>query len=195
MASTTEQVKKLRDETGVSIMDCKKALDEAKGDLEKARKLLEARSKAVALKKQSREVGAGIVTSYIHSNDRVGVLLELHCETEFVARNDQFKALAYDIALHVAAMKPEYISHEDFPKEFIEERKKFFADEVAKEKKPKEVQQKIIDGKLDAFLKENSLLSQTFVKNSEQTVADVIADATATLGEKIVVGRFVRFEV
>lgn len=195
MAIDIKAVKVLREATGASAMDCKKALEEAKGDNDKARALLNLRSKAIANKKQDRSLGAGIVSSYIHANGRVGVLIELLCETDFVARNDKFLNLAHDLALHVAAMKPEFVRPEDFPAEVVKQNRQLFEEEVTKEKKPDSVKAKIVEGKLQKFFAERSLLSQAFVKDQDHTVAEILATYTATLGERLAVGRFVRFEV
>ncbi len=195
MTVSPEKVKELREATGSSVMDCKKALEESKGDQEKALKLLAVRSKAVTLKKQSREANVGIVEAYIHANGRVGVLLELMCETDFVARNAKFKELAHDLALHIAALKPAFVSPESVPEALTKERESFFVEETAKEGKPQAVQTKIVAGKLGKFLSENSLLTQPFVKDSSKTVQDVINEYTATLGEKIVIGQFTRYEI
>lgn len=177
------------------MMDCKKALEAAQGDLAKAEQWLAVRAKAVAVKKQTREVKAGLVEAYLHANGRVGVLVELLCETDFVARNSRFKALAHDLALQITALKPAYVSAEQFPPAFIRERREFFLAEAAKEKKPAAVKAKIAEGKLTKFLNDQSLLTQPFVKNQSQTVQDVINEAIAALGEKIVVRRFARFEI
>lgn len=194
-AVTPEQVRVLRQATGASVMDCKKALEEAVGDLKKAETNLAVRSKVVALKKEARETKAGIIGSYLHANERVGVLVELLCETDFVARNAKFKALAHDLALQVAALKPAHVKPNDFPADFVAERQRAFLAEAAKEKKPAAMQGKIAEGKLAKFLSENSLLDQEFVKAPGKKVSDVIGEHTALLGEKIAVGRFIRFEI
>ncbi len=192
---TPEQVRVLREATGASVMDCKKALEEAAGDSKKAETMLAIRSKAVALKKQSRETKVGIIGSYLHANERVGVLIELFCETDFVARNAKFKELAHDLALQVAALKPAYVDPKNFPADFIAERTQAFLAEAAKERKPAAMQAKIAEGKLAKFLSDNSLLDQEFVKAPGKKVSDVIGEYTALLGEKIAVGRFIRFEI
>lgn len=194
-AVTPKQVRVLREATGASVMDCKKALEEAAGDLKKAETMLAVRSKAVALKKQARETHAGIIGSYLHANERVGVLIELLCETDFVARNAKFKELAHDLALQVAALKPAYVEPKDFPADFVAERQRVFLAEAAKEKKPAAMRAKIAEGKLAKLLSENSLLGQEFVKAPGKKVSDVVGEYTALLGEKIAVGRFVRFEI
>lgn len=195
MSISSESVKELRDATGASVMDCKKALEESRGDMKKAQNILAMKSKAVALKKQSREATVGIIGSYVHSNERIGVLVELLCETDFVARTKEFKELAHDVALHIAALKPTHLRPEDFPSDFVKERKKLFAEEVAKEKKPAAMREKIVEAKMRAFLNEHSLLEQNFVKDPGKSVKQVLNEHVATLGEKILVGKFVRFEI
>ena len=195
MSVPIEQVKQLREQIGASIMDCKKALEDARGDQAKAMALLEARSKTIATKKQGRILGAGLVHSYIHGNQRVGVLLELWCETDFVAKNDKFQQLAHDLALHIAALRPEYLSRADVPEAYVKSQTKLFIEETAKEKKPAAVKKKIAEGKLEKFLSERFLFSQPFVKDPSKTVAALLEQYTATIGERLAVGRFVRFEV
>jgi elongation factor Ts len=193
MEITTERIKELRDKTGVSIMQCKKALEEAGGDMEKAILVLQKNSKASALKKTERTLGAGVVSSYIHSTHSVGVLVELMCETDFVAKNEDFKKLAYDIALHIAAMDPQYLSADDISDEVKAQAAEIFAKDV--EGKPENLKQQILDGKLKAYFAERTLLDQSFVKNPEVTIRTLVEQAVQKFGEKTEVGRFVRYSI
>jgi len=192
---TAEQVKKLRDQTGVSMMECKRALEQSNGDYDKALELLKLKSKDVALKKSEREAKQGIIEAYIHSNGKIGVLLELNCETDFVAKNQEFKELAHDLAMHIAGMDPKYISPEDIPEEVIETEKIIYEKQFADTDKPKKVIDQIIDGKIKKFSQEICLLTQPFVKNPDMTVKELIEEKIAKLGENIKIRRFVRYEL
>lgn len=192
---TTETIKALRDQTGVSVMQCKKALEEAGGDMEKALLVLRKMSSAQAEKKSGRTLGAGIVHSYIHSNKKVGVLLELNCETDFVASNEAFVGLASDIALHIAGMSPEYVSKEQVPATETERISAFFTEELASVDKPAEIKAKILEGKLADYFKEKTLLDQPFVKNPDITIQQLIDGVVQKTGEKVEVGRFARYTV
>lgn len=193
MNITTDQVKKLREDTGVSVMQCRKALEEAQGDLEKAKIILHKISKQSADKKSDRTLGAGTVASYIHGNGSVGVIMELLCETDFVARNNDFKALARDISMHIAAMAPEYTKMSDIKEEDKIKAKELFEKEA--EGKPQEIRDKIIDGKLASYFGEKVLLSQSFIKNPEVTIQGMIEQATQKFGERTEIGRFARFSI
>ena len=193
MEITTENIKQLRDRTGVSIMQCRKALMEAAGDMEKAILILEKNSKSIALKKSERTLGAGVVQSYIHGVGTVGSMVELFCETDFVAKNDDFKNLARELAMHIAAMNPQFVRKEDIGAEDKRKALDVFADEV--KGKPENIKEKILEGKLAAFFCELTLLDQPFFKNQEATVSQVIETAIQKFGEKIEVGRFVRFAI
>jgi elongation factor Ts len=190
---TTEQVKELRDSTGISVMQCKKALEEANGDMEKAKVILRKKSGELAAKKGDRTFKAGTVQSYAHSTGRVATLVELLCETDFVSGNDEFKALARDIAMHITASNPKFLKKEDITEEARNTAKEVFMKEV--EGKPKEMQDKILDGKLATYFGEMVLLNQPFIKNPEVTIEGLIQAAVQKFGEKIEVGRFVRFAV
>ena len=190
-----DDIKRLRELTGGSIALCKKALEESDGDMEKAIFKLKKSSEALADKKSAtRTAGAGLVESYVHGNKKVGVLLELRCETDFVSRNPQFQALAHDIALHIAGVKPLYVSKEQIPQEAQKEAEAIFTEEAEKLGK-KEMMEKIIQGKLDAHFRDTSLLSQPFVKDQSITIEELIKRNSGTFGEKIEVARFERFEV
>lgn len=190
-----EEVKKLREETQAPIMECKKALEEANGDYEKAKLILKKKGEARALKKQEGETTAGIIEGYIHSNGRVGVLIELRSQTDFVSRNMEFKQLAHDLAMHIAAMNPIYVSPADIPEEELNKKKKEYLKEFENSNKPKEVLEKIIQGKLEKDFEELCLLNQNFIKDETKKVGDLIKEVTAKFGEKIEIKRFVRFEV
>ncbi|KAB2832921.1 MAG: translation elongation factor Ts [Candidatus Dadabacteria bacterium] len=187
-------VKDLREKTGAGMMECKKALTEAVGDFEKALTVLRQKGLATAAKKAGRSASEGIIGSYIHM-DRIGVIVEVNCETDFVARTDDFRALVKDIAMHIAAANPQYVSREDVPADVIENEKAIYKAQV--EGKPAQVVEKIVDGKLDKFFADTCLLDQVFIKDPEQKlrVKDLVTEKVAKLGENIVVRRFVRFQV
>lgn len=192
---TSEQIKQLREQTGISVMQCKKALEDAGGDMEQALDLLRKKGTEIAAKKSDRELGAGVIASYIHSDKRMGVLVELLCETDFVARNEEFVALADDIALHIAAMNPRYLREEDIPEADREQARGTFAKEVENMDKPEEIKNKILDGKVETYFKESVLLNQPFVKEPEKTVGELIQSAIQKIGEKIEVARFERLMI
>lgn len=194
---TTEQIKELRDMTGVSVMQCKKALEEAAGDKEKALLILRKKSGDIAAKKSDRELGAGVVESYIHSNKTVGSLVELSCETDFVARNEEFVAMARDIAMHITATGPTFIDESEITEAARAQATELFKKEVEEsgKGKPADIQAKIMEGKLTAYFAERTLLMQPFVKNPDITVKELLDGGVQKFGEKIAVARFVRFSV
>jgi elongation factor Ts len=197
MSVTATDVKAIRDRTGAGMMDCKRALEEANGDPEKAVELLRVKGQAKAAKRGEREAGEGVVSSYVHSNDRIGVLVEVNCETDFVARNDEFKQFARDIAIHVAAAAPRWVSEEDVPPEELEREREVLAQQ-ADSSKPPEVRQKMTEGRLRKWLEEVVLLKQEHVhtdKHEGRTIEQLRADISARTGENVVVRRFARFEV
>lgn len=187
-------VKQLRDMTNTSVIECKNALEESKGDIQKAAEILKRKGKAVADKKNSRETKAGIIEAYVYGNGRVGVLLDLRCETDFVAKNDLFKALAHEIALQIAAMAPQYVSASDIPEAIINEEKKAYKNELKDSGKPENIIKQIVDGKLKKRYAEICLLCQPCIKDPEQTVDGLIRDYISKVGENIQVARFARFE-
>jgi len=193
MEITTELIKSLRDATGVSIMQCKKALEEAGGDVEKAKIILRKQSAAIANKKADRELGAGIVSAYTHAGGQVVGSVVLACETDFVSRSEGFGKLAYDIAMHVAAMNPIFRSREDVQEDDIKAAREVFGDEV--KNVPEAAREKALQGKIDSFLKERVLLEQPFVKDPSITVREMIDSAVQKFGEKVEVVRFVRLSV
>ena len=188
---STEQVKQLRDRTGLSIMQCRKALEESDGDMEKAIVILQKRSGEIAQKKSDRTLGAGVIASYIHGAGTVGAIVELSCETDFVAKNDEFKALAYDLAMQVAATDPQFLKMEDIDEGAKKTASEVFLAEV--EGKPEDLKQKIIDGKLSAYFGEVTLLEQPFIKNPDMKIKDLITGAVQKFGERTEIRRFVRF--
>jgi elongation factor Ts len=190
---TTEQIKELRDKTGVSVMQCKKALDEAGGDMEKALVILKKHSKDIASKKADRVFGAGAIAAYVHSNGTMGAMVELVTETDFVAKNEDFKTLARDIAMHITATNPDYVRSSELTDDAKRAATEVFAKEV--EGKPENIKQQILEGKLKAYFKDKILLEQDFIKNPETTIAGLIDSAIQKFGEKIEVARFTRFSV
>ena len=195
MAITAADVKALRERTGAGIMDCKKALAETDGDLEKAIDYLRKKGASLAEKKGSRATNEGMVEAYIHPGSRLGVLLELNCETDFVAKTDDFKRLARDLAMQIAATNPLAIAREDIPEEVVAKEKEIYLSQMQNEKKPEHILEKIVDGKIEKFFQERVLLEQHFVKNADQTIKDLITAYIAKLGENITVRRFVRFQL
>jgi elongation factor Ts len=198
MASTTispKDVSELRTRTGAGMMDCKRALEEAGGDMEKAIELLRKKGIAKAEKRAGRSASQGLVVTYIHHNQQVGVLLELNCETDFVARNEAFGQLAREIALHVASADPIGVSAEDVPAELLERERRIAEEQVAAEGKPENIRAKIVEGKLRKFVAERTLLEQPFVKDDKVTVGQMIKEASGRMGETITVRRFARFQV
>lgn len=190
---STDLVKELRDRTGVSIMQCRKALVESGGDIEKAIILLRNKSGDSSAKKADRTFHSGTVQSYIHSNGTVGAMVELLCETDFVANNEEFKVLARDIAMHVTASNPKFLKSEDIDEESKKRANEVFADEV--KDKPENVRAKILEGKLQAYFAEQVLLDQPFIKNPELTIKALVDSKVQKFGEKMSVGRFIRFKV
>ncbi len=195
MTITTEMIKELRDITKVSIMQCKKALEEADGDMEKATMLLRKSSAASAAKKGDRTLGAGVIGSYVHTTNRLGAMVELQCETDFVAQNPEFIALAHDIALHISAMNPQFATAEEIDAEQTEKARAFFLEEMASIDKPADIKEKILAGKMNDYFAEKTLANQPFVKNPDQTIADLVNLLVQKTGERIMVGKFTRFEI
>jgi elongation factor Ts len=190
---TTEQVKELRDTTGLSIMQCKKALEETAGDMGKAIILLQKKGAGISAKKADRSLGAGAVVSYVHTNGTIGALVELLCETDFVAKNEEFKALAYNIAMQIAATNPQYLKMSDIPADKRKEAEEVFMKEVVG--KPADIQAKILDGKISAYFKDKVLMEQDYIKNPEMTVNALIESFVQKFGERTEVGRFYRVGV
>lgn len=191
---TTEQIKELRDKTNVSVMQCKKALEEAGGDMEKAMLVLKRKGTEFAAKKSDRELKAGLIEAYIHGG-KIGVMLEILCESDFVAKNDLFKELAHDVAMHIAALNPEFVSETEIKENDRKLAEEVFNKEVEGLDKPEEIKIKILQGKIETYFKEKTLLDQNFVKNPDITVADLIKGVILKLGEKIEIARFIRFSL
>ncbi len=189
-----EQIKKLREETGVSMTECKNALEKG-GDIEKAKKILRERGEELAGKRAGRTAGEGVIASYIHSNNKVGVLLDIRCESDFVAKSDDFKILAHEICLQIAAAKPRYVKEEDVPEEVIEEEREIIIKQNEGSDKPEKIIEQIIDGRLKKFKKEAVLLMQPWVKEEKQSIENLINEKIAKIGEKIIVNRFERYEI
>jgi len=187
-------IKELRERTGAGINECKKALAETGEDIEKAIQFLREKGAATAVKKASRIASEGVVESYIHGGGKIGVLLEVNCETDFVARNEQFTSLVKDIAMHIAAANPKYLSKEEVPAADVEKEREVLRAQALNEGKPEKVVDKMVEGRISKFYSENCLLEQAFVKNPDQTITALITEKIATLGEKISVRRFVRWE-
>ncbi len=192
---TAEMVKILREKTGAGMMDCKKALVATGGDIEKAIDELRTKGLASAAKKSGRVASEGVVTSYIHAGGRIGVLVEVNCETDFVGKTAEFKQLAYDIAMQIAASNPDYVSREDVPEQVITHEKEVLRAQALEEGKPEKVIDKMVEGRLDKFYKERCLLDQQFIKDPDKTVQQLIHENVAKIGENINVRRFVRYEL
>ncbi len=188
-------VKELREKTGAGMMDCKRALEAAEGDLEKAITLLRQQGIAQASQKSQRTAKEGIIYSYIHPGDRLGVLLELNCETDFVARTDDFKQLAKDLAMQIAATNPLTIQRSDLSPELIEKEQSIYHTQALNEGKPEKIIDRIVSGKMEKYYQEAVLLEQPFIKDQERTIQDIVTEAIARLGENILIRRFVRFRV
>ena len=195
MTITADMVKTLREKTGVGMMECKKALLETEGDIEKAQDFLRKKGLADASKRSGRSTSEGMIESYIHVGSQIGVMLEINSETDFVARNDQFKTLARDIAMHIAASAPLYVSKEEVPAELIEKEKEILLAQPDMASKPEAVREKIIVGRIEKFYETVCLLNQPFIKDPNQKVDEIIKTAISTIGENIQVRRFVRFSV
>lgn len=192
---TAEMVKELRTLTGAGMMDCKKALVETDGDKEKAIVLLREKGLASAAKRAGRVAAQGVVDSYIHLGGKVGVLLEVNCETDFVARNEEFKSFVRDICLQVAATNPSYLNREDVPAAVVEEEKEILRKQALREDKPEKIVEKIISGRIEKYFQDNCLLEQPFVKDDKITIQELLTEKMAKIGENIIIRRFARFEI
>jgi elongation factor Ts len=195
MAITAAQVKELRDRTGAGMMDCKKSLEETGGDMEAAIDLLRSRGAAKAAKREDKSANEGAIGTYVHHSGKVGVMVELNCETDFVANTDDFKGLASDLAMHIAATRPLAVSTDSIPAEEIERERAVYAAQVEEEGKPENIREKIVEGKLGKWFKDVALLEQPFVKNPDKTIGDLVTEVSAKTGEKIEVAQFARFSI
>ncbi len=190
-----EKLKQLREQTGISMIECKKALEESEGDLEKAKNILRERGKEMLKSKEGRELSSGIISSYIHPGDKIGVLVQLLCETDFVAKSDDLKKLARELCLQIAASKPLFVSSEEISKEFLDGERKIYEKQFADLGKPKEIIDKIIEGKINKYKEGVSLLSQEWVKEPSKTIKALVEEHRVKIGERIEIGKFSRFEI
>jgi elongation factor Ts len=195
MSISAKQVKELRDRTGIGMMECKKALAETDGDIDKAIELLRKRGMAKAEKKSGRDVNEGVIQAYIHPGSKIGVLIEVNCETDFVSKNDDFKEFVNDICMHIAATNPLALQREDIPEEVVEKEKEIFRAQGANEGKPAEIVEKIMVGRIEKFYAQNCLLEQGFVKDPQKTVKEYVNEAILRIGENISIKRFTRYEL
>lgn len=194
MATNIDLVKKLREETGISLSECKKAIEESNCDIEKAKEYLRKRGQAVAAKKGDRVASLGIIDTYVHSNKRLGVMIELNCETDFVARSDDFQNLAHEICLQIASMKPLFIKDTDIPEDILNKEKDLIEEQIKDMDKPANIKAGIVQGKLDKYQREVCLLMQPWIKDDTLTMQALINNYIAKIGENIVVKRFVKYE-
>jgi len=192
---TIDQIKQLREETGLSISEVKKALEESKGDVKIAKEVLRILGKTLLGKKTSRETKSGLIDTYLHPNGKTGVLLDIRCESDFVAKSPEFKSLCHEICLQIAAMKPLYVKEEDIPEEFLDGETKIYTEQIKDSGKPENIVKQILEGKLKKYKSEVSLLSQTWIKDDTKNIKNVIEDTVAKVGENIEVKRFVRYEI
>ena len=195
MAFTAQDVKELREKTGVGMMDCKKALTETDGDMEKAVEYLREKGMAASAKKAGRIAAEGIVTSYIHSNNKIGVLLEVNCETDFVAKTENFTDFCHDIAMHIAAANPKFVTIEEVDNETLEKEKEIYRAQALNEGKPESVVEKMVEGRIKKYYKEAVLMEQEFVKDSSKTISELVNETVLKTGEKISIRRFTRYEM
>ncbi len=195
MEISLESIRTLRERTGAGVVDCKTALVKAAGDLEKAVLILRQEGLAAAGKRAGKATAQGIVSSYLHAGGRIGVLVELNCETDFVARTEEFQRLAHEIAMHVAAEDPQYLSRAEVPAALLDREKEVYRTQAQREGKPEKVIEKIVEGKLTTFYRQSCLLDQVYVRDDSKTVGDLLKEAVSRLGENIAVGRFVRFQL
>ena len=194
MEVTSAMVKDLRERTGAGMMDCKKALVENNGDMEKAIAYLREKGLAAAAKKAGRIAAEGVVDSYIHMGGKIGVLVEVNCETDFVAKTDQFKTFCHDVAMHIAAANPLYVTKEEVPMEALNKEKEIFRAQALNEGKPEKIVDRMVEGRVEKYFKEVCLLEQPFVKDTDKTIKDLVSEATVAIGEKISIRRFTRYE-
>lgn len=190
---TAQSVRMLRQKTGLGMMDCKKALQETGGDSEKAIEYLRKQGLSAVEKRAGRDASEGLIQAYIHQGSRLGVLLEVNCETDFVARTDDFQEFAKDVAMHIAASQPLAVDREGVPADAAEKERAIFLEQAKNEGKPEHIAEKIVEGRMEKFYQENCLMEQVFVKNPDQTVGELVTEITAKIGEKITVRRFERF--
>jgi len=193
MAISTQQIKELRAATGAGILDCRKALEQADGDFNKALDFLREKGLAKAAKRASREASEGVIELYSHGNGRVGVMVELNCETDFVARSEAFRKLAHEIALQIAAMSPQYVSEDDIPAEVLEHEREIARKQALEEGKPEHILDRIVEGRIKKFKEEACLLRQTYIRDDKRTIQDLINEGIVAMGENVIVRRFARW--
>ncbi len=190
-----EKIKKLRDKTGISVMECKKAIEEAGGDLSQAEKILRKAKRRLAAKKKGRTTGEGVVASYIHANKKMGSLVQVNCETDFVSKSERFQKLAEALAMQVAAMNPLFVSEKDIPEKVLQEKKETIKEKMKEKEKPADIIDKITEGKISKWKDQVCLLRQEFIKDSDKSVKDLVQSAIAEIGENITIERFTRYEI
>ncbi|MCD6083579.1 translation elongation factor Ts [Candidatus Aerophobetes bacterium] len=195
MSVSMEKIKRLREETSAKLIDCKKALEEAGGNIDEARKILRKKGAKIAQKKSGEKTGQGTIASYVHHNGNVGVLVEVHCQSDFVARTDEFQTFAKDIAMHIAAFNPQWISPEEVPSPVIEEEKDILRAQARQEGKPDKIIERIVEGRIKKFYSEKCLLSQPFLKDEKKTVKEHLEELIAKVGENVRIHRFTRYEL
>lgn len=195
MSATADQVKQLREETGAGVLECKKALDESGGDMAKAANILQERGLAMAEKRAGRETSAGVLDLYSHGEGRVGVMIEVNCETDFVARTDEFRGFAHEMALQVAAAAPQWVAVADVPEDVVEEQRAESRKQAEAEGKPADVIDRIVEGRLGKFFQETCLLEQPYIRDDERSVGEILKEMIATTGENITIRRFARWSV
>ena len=195
MAISAADVKALREKTGAGMLDCKKALEEAGGDMTKAAEILREKGLAAAAKKGDRIATEGLVESYIHGGGRIGVLVEVNCETDFVAKNEEFRTFVRDIAMHIAASNPKYMTRDEVPQEVLDKEREILRNQAINEGKPANVVDRIVEGRLSKFFEENCLMEQAFVKDPDKNIETLLKEKIASIGENIVIRRFARFEL
>jgi elongation factor Ts len=195
MAVSAAMVKELREKTGAGMLDCKKALEEAGGDMNRAVEILREKGLSAAAKKAGRIATEGAVESYIHGGGKIGVLVEVNCETDFVGKNSEFREFVRDIAMHIAASNPQYVTREEVPAEVIEKEKEILRAQALNEGKPEKIVEKMVEGRINKFYEENCLMEQAFVKDPDKTIAQLVSEKIASIGENITIRRFARFEL
>ena len=195
MAVSAAAVKELREKTGAGMLDCKKALEEASGDLTKAAEILREKGLAAAAKKEGRVATEGLIESYIHAGGRIGVLVEVNSETDFVAKNEQFREFVRDVALQIAAASPKYIRREEVPQEALDKEREILTNQALNEGKPEKIVEKIVEGRLSKYYEEYCLLEQPFIKDPDKTMEQLLKEKIATIGENLSIRRFVRYEL
>lgn len=195
MQITAQMVKQLRDKTGAGMMDCKKALGETSGDIDKAVAYLREQGVAKAASREGRDASEGVISTYIHPGDKLGVMVEVDCETDFVARTDEFKSFARNVAMHIAASSPQVVTRKEVDQTILEAERDIFRKQAENEGKPAKIIDKIVDGKIEKYLSEIVLMEQPFIKNTDQSVGDLVKETIAALGENMVIRRFTRFRI